>query len=65
MYLTDYLIYAFLLLAGVLAGILLRMKSSYAIPYLAALQRSHKRNNDRRSTEENPAFTRNPQQTPM
>ena len=37
----------------------------HAIPYLAALQRSHKRNNDRRSTEENPAFTRNPQQTPM
>lgn len=32
MYLTDYLIYAFLLLAGALAGILLRMKSSSRYP---------------------------------
>ena len=38
MYLTDYLIYAFLLLAGVLAGILLRMKSSsrYPVPRRSA-----------------------------
>ena len=38
MYLTDYLIYAFLLLAGALAGILLRMKSSsrYPVPRRSA-----------------------------
>ena len=39
------------------------MVTSYFYPLVQ--QRSHKRNNDRRSTEENPAFTRNPQQTPM